>query len=100
MMVQWAELMSLCHRQRKRVVDAGVHNWYDEGRQKKKTTLIEGLGWVLAFMEIFAGCTFCFGSLLGVPFALACEARGNVLDTIFNTKDKIDTKNFTSNAKS
>jgi hypothetical protein len=80
-MVQWAELMSLCHRRRKRVVDGdGVHDWYDEGRQKKKkTTLIEGLDWVLAFMEIFAGCTFYFGSLLGVPFALACEARGKLL---------------------
>jgi hypothetical protein len=47
--------------------------------KKKKTTLIEGLGWVFAFMEIFAGCAFGFGSLLGVSFSLACEARGKLL---------------------
>ena len=73
--------MLLCRRRRKRVVDAdGVHDQYNEGHQKKKkTTLIEGLGWVFAFMEIFAGCAFCFGSLLGVSFALACEACGKLL---------------------
>jgi hypothetical protein len=47
--------------------------------KKKKTTLIEGLDWVFAFIEIFVGCAFRFGSLLGVLFALACEARGKLL---------------------
>ncbi len=41
--------------------------------------MIEGLGWVFAFMEIFAGCAFGFGSLLVVSFALACEACGKLL---------------------
>jgi hypothetical protein len=64
--------MLLCCRQRKRVVDAdGVHDRYNEGHQKKKKTLIEGLGWVFALhgdlcwmcllLWIFARCAFYFG---------------------------------------
>ena len=48
-------------------------------KKKKNNNLIEGLGWVFAFIEIFIGCAFCFGSLLGVLFTLACEARGKLL---------------------
>ena len=32
--------------------------------KKKKKPLIEGIRLVFSFIEIFAGCVFCFGKLL------------------------------------